>query len=234
MKAIDLTGQVFGELTAQSPLTIDKKRGWNCLCSCGATKWVPTFQLTSGNNKTCGDGLHKQSIKVGDRFGKLQITKVYRDARNRRYMAECVCDCGGIKPNASFKNLQRNATTHCGCSPNYDRLGLPLGESARNGLIGSYKGNAKSKGLVFTLTMEQCITLFQGNCFFCGQPPSETFSKGKLKGSYTFSSIDRTDSSKGYTPENTVSCCTACNFLKGNRTNAQFLMHIRKICNHLK
>ena len=89
MKALDLTGQLFGELTACSASVVAKKRGWLCRCSRGTEKWVPTFQLTSGNSKACGDGLHKQSIKIGDRFGKLTVKRVYRDAHNRRYMAHC-------------------------------------------------------------------------------------------------------------------------------------------------
>jgi len=233
MKAHDLTGKIFGELIAQSPEIKDKKRGWNCVCSCGKTKWIPTFQLNSGNNKTCGDGLHKQSIKSGDRFGKLVVTGVYRDNRNRRYMTECLCDCGDTKPAVSFKNLQQGITTHCGCAPDNSNRGLPLGESARNGLINSYRGNAAKKGLEFTLTHDQCVSLFRAECYFCGKPPSEVYTKKGLKGSYTFSGIDRTDSSKGYVADNVVSCCTACNFLKGNRTNEQFLTHIRRICAHL-
>lgn len=232
MKALDLTNQVFGELTAQSPLTIDKKRGWNCLCSCGAAKWVPTFQLTSGNNKTCGDGLHKQSIKVGDRFGKLTVTAVYRDTENSRYMAECLCDCGDIKPNAAFRNLQRGAATHCGCSPNHSNKGKPEGQSVLTALISSYRHNAKRKGLPFTLTPSECESLFQGHCYFCGQPPSGVFTKKNLKGSYTYSGIDRIDSTEGYTAANTVSCCAECNYLKGNKTNEGFLAHIQRIASH--
>jgi hypothetical protein len=232
MRALDLTNQVFGELTAIKPITKDKKRGWECSCSCGKTKWVPTFQLTSGNTKTCGDGLHKQSIKVGDRFGKLTVASVYRDTKNRRYMAECLCDCGGIKPNASFRNLQRGATTHCGCSPNHINKGKPEGQSVLTALIRSYRDNAKRKGLPFTLTPSECESLFQGHCYFCGQPPSSAYTKKGLKGAYTYSSIDRINSAGGYTTANTMSCCTDCNYLKGNKTNEAFLAHILRIAYH--
>lgn len=232
MRALDLTNQVFGELTAIKPIIKGKKRGWECLCSCGKTKWIPTFQLTSGNNKTCGDGFHRQSIKVGDRFGKLTVTSVYRDAKNRRYMAECLCDCGDIKPNASFKNLQRGATTHCGCSPNNSSRGKPEGQSVLNALISSYRSNAKQKGLPFTLTSSECEELFNGNCYLCGQPPSRVFTRKGLKGAYTYSSIDRIDSEEGYTAANTESCCTDCNYLKGNKTNEDFLAHILRIASH--
>lgn len=233
MKALDLTNHVFGELTAITTSIQNKKKGWLCQCSCGKTKWIPTFQLTSGNNTTCGDAFHKQSIKVGDTFGKLTVTSVYRDVKNSRYMTVCTCACGVVKPNVSFRNLQRGSATHCGCSTDYSNMGLPSGEAALNSLITSYQSNAKTKKLEFSLTKEQCIALFQSNCYFCGQVPSEVFNKKGLKGSYTYSGIDRIDSSKGYNVDNTNSCCTACNFLKGNRTNEQFLLHVRRIFTHL-
>lgn len=231
MRAIDLTDHVFGSLTAKVARTVDQKRGWDCLCSCGDSKWVPTFQLTSGNVVTCGNPIHRQSIKTGDRFGKLSVVEIHKDLKNRRYLATCLCDCGRTKT-TSFRNLQRGCTTHCGCVPTITNKGLPEGESCRNSLIQSYKSNARSKGLPFTLTSDKCVSLFQGACFFCGQPPSEVFTKKNHKGSYTYSGIDRIDSSQGYTPENVVSCCTACNFLKGNRSNEQFLRHIQKIYKH--
>lgn len=233
MKALDLTGQIFGELTAQSALTVDKKRGWTCACSCGQTKWIPTFQLTSGNNKTCGDGMHKQSIKVGDRFGKLTVLSIYRDAKNRRYMSVCICDCGNTKSNVSIRNLQRQSATHCGCSTDYSNMGLPLGEAAFNSLVSTYKSNARNKELEFTLTNEECLTLFQGNCYFCGQIPSEKHTKKNIKGSFTYSSIDRIDSSSGYISGNVASCCTACNYLKSNRSNTNFINHVKQIAKHL-
>ena len=232
MKALNLSNQVFGELTAISALTIDKKKGWNCLCSCSATKWIPTFQLTSGNT-TCGAESHKQSIKVGDTFGKLTVNNIYRDDKNRRYMTVCTCECGTVKPNVSFRNLQRGTATHCGCSTNYSNMGLPSGESALNSLISIYQSNAKHKGLEFALNKNECIELFQDNCYFCGQPPSEIHTKKHLKGDYVYSSIDRIDSSIGYVHGNVASCCTACNYLKSNRTNTNFINHVKRIAHYL-
>lgn len=233
MRALDLTNQTFGTLTAKTASIMYKKRGWECTCSCGNTKWVPTFQLTNGIVKTCGADIHKQSIKIGERFGKLVVKSVYRDNKNRRYMAECACDCGSIKANASFKNLQRGSTTHCGCSPDNSNRGLSEGIACRNALIASYKHNAKKRKLPFLLTEKECIKLFEGDCYFCGQPPSEILTRKNAKGSYKYSGIDRINSDEGYILGNVASCCTACNYLKVNRTNASFIGHIKRIYTHL-
>ena len=232
MRALDLTEQVFGELTAISPTYVGKKKAWVCRCSCGNTKSVPTFQLTGGHVRTCGDGLHKQAIKVGDRFGNLTVASVYRDAKNRRYMAECSCECGGTKPNASFRNLQRGATPHCGCSPGKRKPSQSVSVSLRNALISNYKGNAKSKGLPFDLSDAECETLFKGDCYFCGLPPSSNYRKKPYEDTYLYSSIDRIDSNKGYIRGNVASCCTDCNYLKGNKANEVFLAHIHRIASH--
>lgn len=230
MRALDLKGQSFGELTALVCETIGKKRGWICQCSCGNSTWVPTHQLNSGNNKTCGASSHKQSIKIGNRFGKLVVRRIHRDAKNRRYMAQCVCDCGGIKQNTSFKDLQRGSATHCGCSRDVSRLGKEEGVSALNALIASYKNNARKRGLSFDLTREDCLKLFKGDCYLCGKAPSDIWKKKGLKGSITFSGIDRVDSADGYVLSNARSCCTMCNYLKSNHDKNAFLNHIQQIC----
>jgi hypothetical protein len=44
-----------------------------------------------------------------------------------------------------------------------------------------------------------------------------------------YSGIDRKDNNKGYTLENSVSCCTQCNTAKLNFTTEQFMDWIEKV-----
>lgn len=229
MKALDVTSTKFGTLTAISCEVIDKKRGWWCSCECGETKWFPTFQLTSGNAMTCGGDTHRQQVQPGDVFGKLTVVHSYK-AINKRWSADCQCECGKGYT-TSIRNLQRG-TNHCGCAPDNSNRGKAVGIAAFNALVTTYRGNAKNKGLVFELSDEQCENLFKGPCFFCGAPPTREFTKKNVKGSYTFNGIDRTCSLGGYTHQNVKSCCTECNFLKGSRTDAEFLSRIAKIAEH--
>lgn len=58
-KALDLTDQIFGRLTAKKPGVIlvgnaIKRRGWYCICECGVEVLITTGSLTSGNSKSCG------------------------------------------------------------------------------------------------------------------------------------------------------------------------------------
>lgn len=51
VKRIDLSGQVFGRLTA---VRYVGNRKWECVCSCGVIKSVSSDNLKSGQIKSCG------------------------------------------------------------------------------------------------------------------------------------------------------------------------------------
>lgn len=55
MRAIDITGRVFGKLTA---IRLDgykgKERAWLCRCECGGQKTLPQCSLTMGVRTSCG------------------------------------------------------------------------------------------------------------------------------------------------------------------------------------
>lgn len=55
-KAIDLTGQRFGRLTAIERVGTAKNRQslWKCKCDCGNEVTVPAYTLKSGRTTSCG------------------------------------------------------------------------------------------------------------------------------------------------------------------------------------
>jgi hypothetical protein len=70
----------------------------------------------------------------------------------------------------------------------------------------SLRGNAKSRNLECTLTLEQYTRLIAPNqCEYCQEPLSEAGG-----------SLDRKDSSLGYTLMNCVPCCFRCNQIRGH------------------
>ena len=130
-KMRDLTGQVFGKLTViECAGKLDGKNYyWHCKCECGNEKDVVGSALTSGNTKTCGcgkyDGLkkynqeqsEKSKLKIGTRFGKLEIIEdlgfiPHVEGHNRRgYL--CKCDCGNLKE-VTGNSLSNGHTLSCG------------------------------------------------------------------------------------------------------------------------
>lgn len=91
----------------------------------------------------------------------------------------------------------------------------------------NYKRRAKRKDMIFDITEQECVELFNQSCYYCG------YTSKSLNG------IDRVDVTKGYTKDNVVSCCKYCNQMKGgvenwfcdNRSNGEitFLQHIERI-----
>jgi tryptophan 2,3-dioxygenase len=66
----------------------------------------------------------------------------------------------------------------------------------------NHRNRDRKRGLESHLTLAFARDLFEKQCEYCGQNPS----KG----------IDRKDSSKGHTRENSVPCCFRCNHVKSD------------------
>lgn len=141
---VDLTGQVFGKLTAIKYLG---NSCWECRCECGNIKNVKSYNLKSGHTKSCGCIAKEQAVLngrkslkdlTGKRFGKLVAQK--RVKRGDRYLWQCRCDCGNICY-VSQNNLCRTekATKSCGCIVNLDAA------NKANFVQGTNVGNIKRK-----------------------------------------------------------------------------------------
>lgn len=156
------------------------------------------------------------------KFGKLLAIKI-----DGKYNAEnlwfCLCDCGKtckVKTN----NLTSGKTKSCGC------LKKPVGESALNNLFSRYRSNAVSRKMDFLLTKEQLKELTSANCYYCNKLPSQV--QKSHNGEYVYNGVDRLNNNAGYSLENCVSCCKACNFAKLERSKEEFLEHIKIIYNN--
>jgi hypothetical protein len=80
----------------------------------------------------------------------------------------------------------------------------------------TYQASAAKKNRDFNLSINDFEILAQGNCNYCGVEPIKEYKVcySKTGETYKCNGIDRVDSSKGYTLENCVSCCTKCNIAK--------------------
>ena len=85
----------------------------------------------------------------------------------------------------------------------------------------SIKSSSKVREIELSLTREDFEKLTSGNCAYCGDSRSPL-------------GIDRIDNSKGYTLENSTSCCKICNYMKKNLSVENFISHITKIYSHDK
>lgn len=174
----------------------------------------------------------------GKRFNWLTVIEPIPRKMGERTKFRCLCDCGNevIIEGSKIKNSH---TKSCGCYRKTVDYGkgsrLPLGISNRNSLLGTYKRNAKVKGIRFELSDEEMILMFESDCYYCGREPYMGFERKNSNGAYIHNGIDRlnNDPDIGYTLLNTVPCCFKCNYLKNKLNHIEFIDWICEVYNNL-
>ena len=114
---VDITGKQFGRLTVSHYVGDGQ---WECECECGSRVVVRTYNLNSGNTKSCGclqkDRTSEASFisLVGNRYGKLLVIERVENNRFEHVCYRCKCDCGG-ETIVDATNLRNGNTNSCGC-----------------------------------------------------------------------------------------------------------------------
>lgn len=85
-----------------------------------------------------------------------------------------------------------------------------------NKRISVIKSSAKERGLEFNLTTDDLISYFKAPCYYCNTPVNNI-------------NLDRIINSKGYLPDNIVSCCLACNMMKHKQSQEDFINRCKLI-----
>lgn len=78
------------------------------------------------------------------------------------------------------------------------------------------RSGAKIRNIVFDLSYEYLTKFFKACCYYCGDK-------------VPILSLDRVDSSIGYTESNVVSCCFLCNRMKLVSTKDEFIKRCKAI-----
>lgn len=236
----DLTGQRFGRLTvvefALRPET--NQSYWLCKCDCGKEKIIKGDSLISNMSMSCGcfqkEAIKeytkkRANIKIGLKFNKLLIKNTFK--KNNFTYAICRCDCGNEKI-ILLTSVVNGRIKSCGCFKKESlskRMKKDNGVASLNSLLNRYKNSAKRRKILFDLNEKIFINIINKNCFYCNKKPSSIYKNYFNNGDYIYNGIDRIDSSKGYTEDNTVTCCGTCNTMKMALGQEEFLNHIKRI-----
>lgn len=209
-RLIDLTGQKFGDLEVISRSAKIGSKGatyWNCECKCGETKDYRSDVLRKTGISNCG--CHGLKIKIGDKVGKLTVVDRI-PTRKRSFYWKCVCDCGNNEEVIlSSYAIKHGVHKSCGCSKN------PSGERHPNykgykEISGNHfnqiKTGAEIRSLSFKVSIEELWELFEKQKRQCSLSGLDIQfgikSRIKEKQKECTASLDRIDSSKGYTIDN--------------------------------
>lgn len=153
--------------------------------------------------------------------------------RKRRYYW-CLCSCGNTKSIIRDSLISKKIIS-CGCAISKARTKAAkerLKTKDPSQIIYLYtqtKGNAKYRNLEFNLEKDIFKKLILSNCHYCGTPPSNFCNPKNYYGSIYYNGLDRKDSSKGYTEENTVTSCYICNRAKMDLSYKEFKDYIKRL-----
>lgn len=246
----DLTGLVFGRLTVIGFVGHRKTvRLWLCRCECGVNTTTTTQRLDEGKTSSCGCLKREKWLSTvnakkantldltGKRFGRLLVESFSRavvESEGNSFRTSliwcCICDCGrGKKVYLTTKSLRRGDTQSCGCLT----FGKPGRLAANNLLIKQYKKGAASRGLEWSLTDEDFLALTQQTCHYCGIPPASARTMRRRDAfAFVYNGVDRVNNDVGYTLENSVPCCSVCNFAKGATPYGEFISWVDRLIKH--
>lgn len=176
------------------------------------------------------------SITPGDRFGRLlvkrKLPKDEFDTRSvKRTLFVCICDCGNEKI-IDAGNLKKGVKS-CGCWQKDNARELGRKRRTELGFLNNYWGEyrrmAKNRGREFELTREEFISIVSSPCTYCGTEPKIRKTQSTVGIAVPVNGVDRIDSDKGYTLENTTPCCSVCNKMKLDYHPEEFVLHCVKI-----
>ncbi|MDD3041292.1 hypothetical protein [Bacteroides sp.] len=140
-KKEDLSGGVFGNLTAISPSNRHSKNTtyWDCRCACGNVVSVQAGHLKTGHTTSCGClkgkiiGEKATPDMVGKTFGYLTvIEKVTSETYHSKW--KCRCKCGN-ECIVRGSDLRAGTTISCGCYRN-ERVGDTLRKDISGQIFG--------------------------------------------------------------------------------------------------
>lgn len=174
----------------------------------------------------------KYIVKLGDVFGLFTVKEIlYQQHPNKSYYVtkyRCVNIYGKeiITSGSYLYTIKKRFSS----IPKHEiQIGL------RNYLYNRMKKNAQLRKHLVKLTFQEFENIIYNDCFYCGEKPQEaTVDMVKYRGNMSqpnisYNGIDRIDPIGDYTIENSVACCTKCNYMKHVLTQDEFFLRIKKI-----
>jgi hypothetical protein len=160
---------------------------------------------------------------VGKTFERLLVLNREGSDSQHRSLWKCRCICGK-ELIIIGSSLVGGKTRSCGCIK-------IKSDAARNQVVRGYIKGAKTRGLLYELSLNDFVAITQKNCHYCGQKPINVYTArgGSI---YTYNGIDRLDNTRGYVSGNCMPCCAVCNYMKTNFTVDKFLTKIKEIYLH--
>lgn len=237
---IDLVGKKFGKklvLSKEGTKKIGKGQSyslWKVLCDCGNEYITSTPNLHNAKKKnTCGCNRKFKNL-INKEFGYGIVIKylgrILKSTKRKVFIHnwQLKCKCGNVYESNS-DTLLAGKKKSCGCSkfcpilPNWNNN---YTKSSFKTIFSRLKGGAKKRNLQFNITIDDVYKLYDkqnGKCSMTGIDIS--FENLNV-------SVDRIDSSLGYTLNNIQLVYRPINFMKQNLPNSMFIELCTKVADY--
>lgn len=182
--------------------------------------------------------------RVGMRYGRLEVIEHKGKDHRDKHLWLCKCDCGNEKVVVA-DNLSSGKSKSCGCLKRefLSRKGNQFGlfEDRVEAILKVQYSHLKRRNLKFggdILSFDEFKNKSLSKCNYCGLEYSkiledrlnETKNGKKLSDTIIkVNGLDRLDSNKGYSSENTVACCKYCNTAKNTMSVDEFKEWIKRV-----
>ena len=140
------------------------------------------------------------------------------------YQTRCI-ECSKKYVNENINKIRNTRKNYRKSHYDIIRKNIKRYERTLKGKLMQWKTGAKKRNISFEITLSD-LEKIPMICYYTGVPLT-------LERNEWYSiSLDRLDSSKGYTKENIVFCCGFINRMKNNLTYGQFIRACAKIAMH--
>lgn len=146
---------------------------------------------------------------VGQTFG---TRKVLESLPRSLFQVKCL-KCGHLSVQRGIDLQKMNNRSCINCIINARDANVTF-------IYNRVKGNAKTRKIKWDLDINQFQKIAQNRCFYCNCIPSK--SPGFRDRSPFYHGLDRLNNNLGYTVDNSVSCCSICNYAKHTLSIEEF------------
>ncbi len=244
-------GQTCGYYTVidDSPIRTNKKAlKYLCKCICGKERALNSHIIANSSVNSCGCKSPKNLGNIpsnfkdlsGQKFNKWTVIKRSGSQKTLNRVSsiwECKCDCGNVG-HVTTGNLVTESSKSCGCLRNervrsYRKQNRENSERQKivtiNTLYSNYTTRARKNKFDFNLSVSEFTKLILDFCFYCGRQEVQITKNKNSDKVLKHNGIDRKDPTKGYTLDNSVSCCKTCNYGKNVLTLDEWNSYIDKL-----
>lgn len=173
--------------------------------------------------------------KIGKEINGILIIKQI-EHENPKYKGyrwiECLCKCGNSFK-AKFAEVNRGAITSCGCGYSEHNKRYKGIENLSGSYLCRIKHNAKNRKIDFSVTIEEMHQIYKiqnGKCKISGENIS--LKRNNNLGEKQTASLDRINSSKGYTKDNIQWVHKTINMMKQDFSEERFIELCKAVAAH--